>query len=223
MRGRKLLIGNVGDGEAVLCRGDDVVHMSPVHDPARPCEHDRIIAANGWVTTERELFLRQLKQMDLDDPQIRMAATEHVRWTTITRVCGELAVSRSIGDRDFKGFTKRRLEQGTDGVAPEDMPVLFAWPHGHSGEFHDDLLTAEPEFQEAEIGLDDEFLLMACDGLWDVLGKREAVDYAKNFFDEGMCSQAVAERMCELAYRMGTSDNVTVVIVQFHHFRPFSE
>ncbi|CAN0500519.1 unnamed protein product, partial [Ectocarpus sp. 12 AP-2014] len=34
MRGRKLLIGNVGDGEAVLCRGDDVVHMSPVHDPA---------------------------------------------------------------------------------------------------------------------------------------------------------------------------------------------
>ncbi|CAN0207396.1 unnamed protein product, partial [Ectocarpus sp. 8 AP-2014] len=90
------------------------------------------------------------------------------------RVCGELAVSRSIGDRDFKGFTRRR------------MPVLFAWPHGHSGEFHDDLLTAEPEFQEAEIGLDDEFLLMACDGLWDVLGKREAVDYAKNFFDEVM-------------------------------------
>lgn len=64
------------------------------------------------------------------------------------------------------------------------MPVLFSWPHAHSGEFYDDLLTAEPEFQETEIGLDDEFLLMACDGLWDVLGKREAVDHAKNFFDE---------------------------------------
>lgn len=37
------------------------------------------------VLVFQELFLRQLKQMDLDDPQIRMAATEHVRWTTITR------------------------------------------------------------------------------------------------------------------------------------------
>ena len=36
---------------------------------------------------------------------------------------------------------------------------------------------------------------------------------------QGMCPQAVAENMCELAYRMGTSDNVTVVVVQFHHFR----
>lgn len=36
-------------------------------------------------------------------------------------MCGELAVSRSIGDRDFKGFTKRRLEQGTEGVAPLEV------------------------------------------------------------------------------------------------------
>ncbi|CAN0099737.1 unnamed protein product, partial [Laminaria digitata] len=104
--------------------------------------------------------------------------------TTVERsVCGELAVSRSIGDRDFKGFTKRRLEQGTEGVAPLEMTV-FSWPKGHSGQFSDDLLTAEPEFMETEIGNDDEFLLIACDGLWDVLGKQEAVDHAKNFLDE---------------------------------------
>lgn len=30
-------------------------------------------------------------------------------------------MSRSIGDRDFKGFTKRRLEQGTEGAAPLDV------------------------------------------------------------------------------------------------------
>ena len=39
-------------------------------------------------------------------------------------VCGELAVSRSIGDRDFKGFTKRRIEEGTEGVAPLEVSVI---------------------------------------------------------------------------------------------------
>lgn len=62
--------------------------------------------------------------------------------------------------------------------------TVFSWPHGHSGEFRDDLLTAEPEFASTEIGPEDEFLLMACDGLWDVLGKDEAVEHAKKFFDE---------------------------------------
>lgn len=67
--------------------------------------------------------------------------------------------------------------------------TVFSWPHGHSGEFRDDLLTAEPEFQSTEIGPEDEFLLMACDGLWDVLGKQEAVYHARAFFDEvrGSC------------------------------------
>ena len=50
---RKLLIGNVGDGEAVLSRGDEAVHMSPVHNPGRASENARILAANGWVTTEQ--------------------------------------------------------------------------------------------------------------------------------------------------------------------------
>lgn len=62
--------------------------------------------------------------------------------------------------------------------------TVFSWPNGHSGEFRDDLLTADPEFQSTEIDPEDEFLLMACDGLWDVLGKDEAVEHARKFFDE---------------------------------------
>lgn len=66
--------------------------------------------------------------------------------------------------------------------------TVFSWPQGHSGVFKDDLLTAEPEFAETDIGPGDDFLLMACDGLWDVLGKKEAVEHAQGFFEEvGFC------------------------------------
>lgn len=47
------MVGNVGDGEAVLCRGEHAVHMSPVHNPGRTDESRRILDANGWVTTEQ--------------------------------------------------------------------------------------------------------------------------------------------------------------------------
>lgn len=50
---RTLVIANVGDGEAVLCRKGKAVHMSPVHNPGRADENRRILEAGGWVTTEQ--------------------------------------------------------------------------------------------------------------------------------------------------------------------------
>ena len=47
--------------------------------------------------------MARLRQMDLNDPVIRQSAEQVVRWITIFRVNGELAVSRSIGDPDYKG------------------------------------------------------------------------------------------------------------------------
>ena len=44
-----------------------------------------------------------------------------ITWTTINRVCGELAVSRSIGDPDYKGF-----------IPGDRVTAYFCWPSGHS-------------------------------------------------------------------------------------------
>ena len=44
----------------------------------------------------RELYVGRLHMMDLSDPVVRDKAKQ-VNWVTIHRVCGELAVSRSIG------------------------------------------------------------------------------------------------------------------------------
>ncbi len=93
-----------------------------------------------------------------------------MQWVTIHRVCGELSVSRSIGDPDFKGFTAAAAAAGhaADEGATEPPPppppgegdaddddddfIPFAFPPGHSGTFSEDLVIADPEIVEAEIG-----------------------------------------------------------------------
>lgn len=63
------------------------------------------------------------------------------------RVNGSLAVSRSLGDFDFKEVDWRsQTEQ---------------------------LVSPEPEVYELERSPQDEFLIVACDGVWDAIGNEE--------------------------------------------------
>jgi len=41
--------------------------------------------------------------------------------------------------------------------------------------------------------------------------------FVRDGFCEGKCADIICEELCELAIRLGSSDNVTVVIVQFLH------
>jgi protein phosphatase 1G len=40
--------------------------------------------------------------------------------------------------------------------------------------------TAYPEISENTIGEGDEFLVIACDGIWDVMTSQQCVDYGKD-------------------------------------------
>jgi serine/threonine protein phosphatase PrpC len=48
-RGRQIVVANVGDSAAVLCRNRKALEMSIAHTPGRKDEQARIEAANGWV------------------------------------------------------------------------------------------------------------------------------------------------------------------------------
>jgi serine/threonine protein phosphatase PrpC len=115
----------------------------------------------------RELYLARLHHMDLADPLV-MDKAQNMNWVTIHRVCGELAVSRSIGDPDYKSFVPG---------APVD--AFFSWPDGHQRVFLADLVIPDPECQAHDISPEDEFLVLASDGLWDVISSSEVVEYIK--------------------------------------------
>lgn len=57
--------------------------------------------------------------MDLEDEYILEKANE-IQWTYIHRVCGEISVSRSIGDIAYKGF-----------IPGQVVADPFAWPSHH--------------------------------------------------------------------------------------------
>jgi len=101
------------------------------------------------------------------------------------RVSGILAVSRGFGDIDFK--------------APRNNGV--------------DFVSSQPHFVAHDLTDADEFVVMACDGLWDVFSYQEAVDFvASQRWNSKSCVQA-AENLVKESLDRKTMDNVTCIVV----------
>ncbi|KAL1942100.1 hypothetical protein VTO73DRAFT_6630 [Trametes versicolor] len=71
-------------------------------------------------------------------------------------------------------------------------------------------VTSNPYTTEIELGDSDEVLILACDGLWDVLEDQEAVDLVRGTGD----AMEAAQKLLNEAQVRKTSDNVTVLVVR---------
>eukprot|EP00270_Netrium_digitus_P019242 TRINITY_DN755_c0_g1_i4.p1 TRINITY_DN755_c0_g1~~TRINITY_DN755_c0_g1_i4.p1 ORF type:complete len:327 (+),score=71.77 TRINITY_DN755_c0_g1_i4:182-1162(+) len=74
-------------------------------------------------------------------------------------------------------------------------------------------VVAEPEIKEVQLHKDDEFLVMASDGLWDVIKEQEAVALIRGV----KSTSTAAKQLVEEAFRRGSADNITCVVVRFNH------
>ncbi|XP_031489998.1 protein kinase and PP2C-like domain-containing protein [Nymphaea colorata] len=71
-------------------------------------------------------------------------------------------------------------------------------------------VTAGPEITETDLSSDDEFVVMASDGLWDVFGNDEMVPIIHETIKEPrMC----AKRLATEAVERGSKDKVTVIVI----------
>ncbi|KAI1091889.1 PP2C-domain-containing protein [Rostrohypoxylon terebratum] len=111
------------------------------------------------------------------------------------RVNGNLALSRAIGDFEFKKSAE---------LAPEQQ-----------------IVTAFPDVIAHDISDDDEFLVIACDGIWDCQSSQAVVEFVRR----GIAAKQDLDKICEnmmdncLASNSETGgvgcDNMTMVIVGF--------
>lgn len=76
-------------------------------------------------------------------------------------------------------------------------------------------VVAEPEIQEEEVNEELELLVLASDGLWDVVPNEDAVSIALGEEEP----EAAARKLTETAFSRGSADNITCIVVRFHHDR----
>lgn len=119
-------VANIGDSRAVLSRNGRAHELSQDHKPSNWEETDRISRAGGRVTEQR------------------------IGNRTISRINGDLACSRAMGDFRFKNNAR---------LSPEDQMV-----------------SCVPDITSSKRQPADEFVVVACDGIWDVLSSQEVVD-----------------------------------------------
>ncbi|KAL9672729.1 hypothetical protein QQ045_028981 [Rhodiola kirilowii] len=74
-------------------------------------------------------------------------------------------------------------------------------------------VVAEPEIQDIQIDQDVELLVVASDGLWDVVSNEDAIALAESEEEP----EVAARKLTEAAFARGSCDNITCIVVRFHH------
>jgi len=117
-------------------------------------------------------------------------------WVSEGRVKGNLNLSRSLGDLEYKQNKK---------LPPEDQ-----------------MITANPDVVVEALTSDVNFIIIACDGVWDCMNNQEICDFTTERIKKGMKLTKIIEEIFDqiLAPDIYTEtgvgcDNMTCVIIQF--------
>jgi len=151
---------NKGGNHKFSCRWP-LIAESVDHKPNHPTERNRIEAAGGFVSPAEP-----------------------------ARLDGNLAVSRCLGDFEYKGDKSRPVSEQKVSCVPDIYEVSNV-PAGT-------------------------FLVLACDGLWDVCTGEFIATYIRDELkkDPQHDLGELAARLIKLSLERNTKDNVTVMIVQ---------
>jgi len=185
-----LNIAWVGDSQCLVCRRatpDDVVPvaMTQDHRPSVESEAERVKKAGGLVVEFGGAMRVAHEGFEERIREIRRAQAQGLG--TIGKEPVALAVSRSLGDRDFKAVTGKAL------------------------------LVATPSFRSLQLSRSDKFVTLMCDGISEVMSPEEVIDELNRVRDAANPTvdvRAACGALVQEAYKRGSGDNLTVIMVR---------
>lgn len=163
-----------------------VLALSEDHKPSLPCERKRIERAGLTVVESRNI------EASRDDSRIRLNKKAEDPEVSENSNNTELAMSRSLGDYEFK----------SNKALTKDQQAVIA----------------VPEIVTRERSPNDELLIVACDGIWDVMTNARAAEFVVTKLEELGTKDdhplaRVAELLCRECHSLGSADNLSVVLV----------
>ena len=114
-------------------------------------------------------------------------------WVEFNRVNGNLALSRAFGDFEFKRNSSRAQ--------------------------HEQIVTAVPDVIIKDVSDDLEFIVLACDGIWDVLTMTEVLEFVRGRIAQGLepvgiCTDLLNRCLAPDCTAGGIGcDNMTVILI----------
>ena len=203
-----LIVANIGDCRAVAGRVTELVQPPPFTSE----ESNKDSSTTHNNNSKKQVSYCQItKDHRPDDPEERYNIEKVRGGKVITygrgypaRVNGILTVARAIGDRSLRPHVS-----GDPDIFL--YPVKSAGGHVVLGTEEKDndqepLSTAEQEIQE-------HFVVLATDGLWEVMSSLDAVAFVGSHCINGTPKPDIPGKLARQAYRLGSYDNISVVIV----------
>jgi len=153
-----LYCANAGDSRAVLVsKSGKVTELSHDHKPDNDGEFRRVKAAGGFVEDGR--------------------------------VQGIIAVSRAIGDWEYKNpalqFEKKPLKKKKTLKGTETPKPVSAGPYRNIEEAKKHQVSSFPDIKKVPLKPDFDFVIIACDGIWDCFTNEQAAKFCRNKREKG--------------------------------------
>ena len=152
IKGKKLIIGNVGDSRLVIFKNGLVSFATEDHKPDSDIEKKRIEAAGGKIYQTPSYFPLYQNGKEIEIP-----------WRVLP---GRLSVSRTFGDIE----AKEEKFGGMKGV-----------------------VAALPDITEIELNEEYNFIVIGCDGIFDVLSNEELLECVKIVLKEKKINEAIKD------------------------------
>lgn len=168
--------------------------ISPTHLFIANCGDSRAVFCSSTDKSNYEIFATEDHKPFKEKERQRII---NAGGCATQRINGTLAVSRALGDFEFKRDTQR---------GPCEQ-----------------LVSPEPEVTIIERKSDDQFLILACDGIWDVMDNQDICELVRYKLKVEPSLEKVCSSILDACLTKGSRDNMSIIIVVFENGPKFSE